>query len=134
MYTDNKNYAVNYEIHFGMAAMTFLCNGVFPNQFNLPGVNLWFTLKLAKLHYFIFVDDLALLVKKIGVVFLCLYNTYNSYAFYSAILCNDIIACFHKLCYSSLIEKTLKTYMYLHKKLRCTCLYHESQLERFDRN
>ena len=34
---------------FGMAAMTFRCNDFLLNQFNLPLVNLEFTLKLANL-------------------------------------------------------------------------------------
>ena len=32
--------------------MPFLCNGLLVNQFNLPIVNLVFTLKLAKVNYY----------------------------------------------------------------------------------
>ena len=41
---------LNRDIHFGMAAMAFLYNGLFINQFNLPRVNLVFTLKSAKVQ------------------------------------------------------------------------------------
>ena len=47
----NKLFIPNFLGVFGMAAIPFLCNGIFLNQFSLPRVNLVFTLKLAKLPY-----------------------------------------------------------------------------------
>ena len=50
MFSFRKN-EVRQEI-FGMAAMSFLCSGILCNWCNLPMVNLVFTLKLSKVHFY----------------------------------------------------------------------------------